>query len=97
MQSDYKDTLYLSTEYRIYKSHVSNASGQVRNIRRFEGQFPVGGDKRSQYTSHQLVYEQNNRWQRINTGNVGCHQSTKPPFNIKLIVLSMNLPMLKLK
>ncbi len=78
-QINYKNELDLTTEYTIETRRGSNSTGQIKKIRRFEGYFTIGEAHKYEYVNHNVIYEQINTWEKINTEEFGCHDATKNP------------------
>lgn len=75
IQSNYKGDIDITTEYTIQTGHFNNA-GQLLSIKRYAGKF-TNGDRKGEYSSHKLIYEKINHWEKINTNNLGCHPATR--------------------
>ena len=77
-QDDIRPGVDLTTEYLIKSLRNNRKSGQLKSIKKYEGEFVPGGISRPQeYLTHELRYEQTFTWEAISSSEIGCATATR--------------------
>jgi len=67
----------LATVYTIAKGSSLNQSGQLINIKHYEGEFVLLTFLQNPNQNTKLLYQQDNSWTAVESGDVGCISATR--------------------